>query len=68
MRPKLTLLILLAFAALASSAYIIIKSEEKNISCQKKCTLKKLPVTESSRDGDEILDASFNHLIVSAIQ
>ena len=68
MRPKLILLLVLAFVGLASSAYIIIKSEEKNISCQKKCTDKKTPVTESSRDGDEILNASFNHLIVSAIQ
>lgn len=68
MRPKLILLLIVASGALASSAYIVIKSQEKPISCQKKCNDKKRPVTESSRDGDEILNASFNHLIVFTMQ
>lgn len=68
MRPKLILLLVLAFGAIASSAYIVIKSgNEKNVSCQKKCIEKKPPVTESSKGGDEIFNASFNHLIVSTM-
>ena len=68
MRPKLTLLLVLAILALASSACILIKSNNEKIACQKKCSGNKSPVIEQRGGGDDLLDASFNHLIVSAIK
>jgi hypothetical protein len=67
MRPKITLLLLLAFVALASSAYVLIKTENEKTSCQNKCNGKKSTAPQPSGDGDDLLNASFNHFIVSTI-
>lgn len=69
MRPKLIAVLLLAALSIASSAYYIIKKENEKIACTKKCGCKKpaLPV-EQGGQGDELLNASFNHLIVSTFR
>ena len=68
MRPRLFLLFVLASCAIASSAYILIKSEKEKITCQKKCADKKPPATQNSGNGDDMFNASFNHLIVSTVK
>jgi hypothetical protein len=69
MRPKLVLLLVLALGAVASSAYIIMKRGNEKIACQKKCGCKKPPVVEQpGGGGDDLFNASFNHLIVSTIK
>ncbi len=68
MRPKLTLLLLLAFGALASSAYFLVKSENEKMACEKKCSNKKSPAVEQNGGGEEMLDASFHYMIVSTFK
>jgi|GEM_PF-4892237 len=68
MRPKLTLLFLLLFGALASSAYLMEISENKKMGCAKKCSSKKPPAIEQNGGGEQILDGSFNHMIVSTLK
>ena len=66
MRPKITLL-LIAFGVLALSAFILIKAENEKTTCQNKCNGKKSTAPEPSGGADELMNASFNHFIVSAI-
>jgi hypothetical protein len=70
MRPKLILLLMVACGAIASSAYLIIKSSNTKPSCQncqKKKPAVKAPPAESG-GGDEMFNASFNHFIVSTVK
>ena len=68
MRPELTLLLLLAFGAFASSAYLPVKSEKEKMDCEKKCSNKKSQAVEHNGGGKEMLDASFNHMSVSTFK
>lgn len=68
MRPTLILLLVLAFGAFASSAYILIKSNTEKIACQKNCTGKKKPVIDQNGGIDELYNPSFKHMIASAIK
>jgi hypothetical protein len=67
MRPKITLLLLIAFVALASSAYVLIKTENEKTSCQNKCNRKESTAPQPSGDCNDLMNASFNHFIVSTI-
>jgi len=67
MRPKLTFLLLIVFGVLASSAFILIKTEKQKTSCQNKCNDKKSIAPQPSGGDDDLMNASFNHFIVSTI-
>ncbi len=38
------------------------------MACEKKCSSKKPPAIEQNGGGEQILDASFNHMIVSTLK
>jgi hypothetical protein len=66
MKPKLILLLALAFASVTFMAFLVLKTANQvNVCQQKDCGKKPLPANDSSGGGDEAFDRSFNHLIVS---
>jgi hypothetical protein len=68
MRPRLILLPALALGTIASSAYILIRNENKRICCEKKIPCKKQPGATQSGSPDNLFNTSFDHLLVSVVK
>ena len=67
MKPKLTLLLVLAIASITFMAFLVMGTScQKNFCQEKDCCKKPVPTKDSSGGGgDDDFDRSFNHLIVS---
>ena len=62
MRPKIVLLGLLLSGSVIFIAFLLIKSAVTKVACEK---CKEAPPAKDSGGGNELLDGSLNHLIVS---
>ena len=62
MRPKIVLLGLLLTGSLVFIAFLLNKSAAMKVACEK---CKEVPPAKDSGGGNELLDGSLNHLIVS---
>ncbi|MES2370968.1 MAG: hypothetical protein V4557_00210 [Bacteroidota bacterium] len=69
MRPKLTLLLVLAIATVTFMAFLIGESKSEKMVCKEKtCCEKQVPCPESGGGADDNPNGTINHLIVSTIK
>lgn len=69
MRPKLTLLLVLAIATVTFMAFLIRESKcEKMVCKEKTCCEQQVPAPESGGGMDDNPNGTINHLIVSTIK
>ena len=65
MRPKQTLLLVLAIGSVAFMTFLFCQNLGPKVSCEK---CKKEVSKQDSSSGDEMFKGSFNHMIVSTIK